>query len=75
MHTFPVYEPSRSSASKRVFILSMFATMIGLLLLEPVSPHYFHPPHIRLLLSLLGGMICISALRGVLALLLEPDAD
>ena len=75
MHALLVYNPRRANAAKRVFKRSIFATMIGVLLLAPASPPFFHAPHVRLLLSFLGGLICISALRDVLALLLEPGAD
>ena len=75
MQALLVYNPSRSSAAKRVFKRSIFATMIGILLLSPATPSFFQAPHVRLLLSLLGGVICIGALRGVLALLLEPGAE
>ena len=61
-------------AMNRSLSLPILVVMLGLLLLEPVSPQ-FSLMHLRPLLPVLGGAGCISALRNVLHLLLCPDPD
>jgi hypothetical protein len=65
----------RSGATKLSLNLPILAVMLGLVLLEPVSPQLSLIHIVHLLLPVLGGVVCISALRLVLPVLLWSDSD
>lgn len=64
-----------SGTTKMPLGMPIVVVMLGLLLLEPVSPLFSRMHLVRPLLPLLGTLSCIGALRLVLHLLLSPDVE